>query len=82
MMLHVSLVETSALCSIHKEVSFKFLQCQAWLCWAFMITAVVGFDENCFRCAGELEHSCKDHSSKQTSEKIHTALLQTGPSRT
>ena len=44
-----------------------------------MITAVVGFNENGLRCAEELEHSCKDHSSKQAAEKIHTALLQTGP---
>ena len=42
-----------------------------------MITAVVGFDENGFRCAGELEHSCKQHSSKQTASDIHGAQHQT-----
>ena len=40
-----------------------------------MITSVVGFDEDSFRCAGELEHSCKQHSSKQTANDIHTAQL-------
>ena len=42
-----------------------------------MIAAVVGFDEDCFRCAGELEHSCKQHSSKQTDDDIHTTQFQT-----
>ena len=40
-----------------------------------MITAV-GFDENGFRCAGELEHSCKQHSSKQIAGDIHGARYQ------
>ena len=44
--------------------------------------AVVGFDENGFRCAGELEHCCKQHSSKQTASDIHAAQHQTGFSRT
>ena len=47
-----------------------------------MIATVVGFDENGFRCAGEPEHCCKQHSSKQTAETIHAAQLQTGSGRT
>jgi len=42
-----------------------------------VITAAVGFDENSFRYAGELEHSCKQHSSKPTAGGIHTAQLHT-----
>ena len=42
-----------------------------------MITAAVGFDEDSFRCAGELEHSCKQHSSKQTGGDIHTSYIHT-----
>jgi len=56
---------------------YELLQCQAWLCWTLVITAAVSFDEDSFRCAGELEHSSKQHSSKQTAGDIYTAQLHT-----
>ena len=40
--------------------------------------AAVGFDEDSLRCAGELEHSCKQHYSTQTVAERHTARIKLG----
>ena len=54
----------------------KFLECQAWLRWALVITAV-GCDENGFRCAEELEQIHTQHYNTQTIVKRHSAPFQT-----
>ena len=42
------------------------------------MVAVVGIDEDGFRCAGVFEQSCKQHTNIQTAGEIHTAQINLG----
>ena len=69
-------VETLARClTPHGDGEIQTPTVSSTTRWALVITAVVSFDEDSFRCAEELEHSCKQHSSEQTGGDIHTAQL-------